>query len=45
MGQKSELFRCSLVVASFQARKKAEFDTRNVPVELQELFATWWKAC
>ena len=45
MGQKSELFRFSLVVASLEVSKKAEFDTGNVPVELQELFSTWWKAC
>ena len=44
LGQKSELSRCSLVVASLAAREKAEFDTGIVPVELQELFPTWWKA-
>ena len=44
MGKTSAQCRFSLAVASFEAKKKAEFDTRNVPVELQELFPTWWKA-
>ena len=44
LGKTSAQCRFSLAVASFEAKKKAEFDTRSVPVELQELFATWWKA-
>ena len=37
LGKTSIHCRSSSLVASFEARKKAELERRNVPVELQEL--------